>query len=102
MHYQQDSFIGTNKPYCSGDAPSKYLERIQKHAQVDDESFRNILQTHVLTPGYLYMDDFEGFFTDRKELILQRIERAMNKAIPRDTIRSEEGIFLDDETDEAG
>ncbi|MGB4631285.1 MAG: DUF262 domain-containing protein, partial [Tepidanaerobacteraceae bacterium] len=32
----------------SGDAPSKYLKRIQKHAGVDDEEFHEILKSHVL------------------------------------------------------
>jgi hypothetical protein len=31
----------------------------------------------------LYRDDFYGFFNDRKERLLQKIEKAMGKKIPR-------------------
>jgi hypothetical protein len=84
----------------SGDAPSKYLTKIKKHAGVSDEEFQNIMKSHVLNPEYLYEDDFTGFFNDRKEQILQRIERAMNKKIPREEIHGEEGIFIGEEADE--
>jgi hypothetical protein len=84
----------------SGDAPSKYLAKIKKHAGVSDEEFLNIMKSHVLNPEYLYEDDFTGFFNDRKEQILQRIERAMNKKIPREEIHGEKGIFIGEEADE--
>jgi hypothetical protein len=83
----------------SGDAPSKYLKRIQKHAGVDDEEFNEILKSHVLAPEYLYADDFEKFFSDRKEKLLQRIERVMNKPIPRDTVQQEEGIYIGEDNE---
>lgn len=54
----------------------------------------------VLNPEYLYKDDFTGFFNDRKEQILQRIERAMNKKIPREEVQGEEGVFIGEEQDE--
>ncbi len=79
----------------SGEAPSKYLKRLQKHAGVNDEEFRGILRSHVLAHEFLYTDDFKGFFTDRKEKILQRIERAMEKPIPRDVEHTEEGVYVD-------
>jgi hypothetical protein len=84
----------------SGDAPSKYLSRIQKHAGVDDTMFQGILRSHVLCPEFLFSDNFSEFFSDRKERILQRIEKAMNKSIPREEIVAEEGIFIDNEAQE--
>jgi hypothetical protein len=84
----------------SGDAPSKYLRRIQKHAGVSDEEFKDILKSHVLSPEFLYADDFEKFFNDRKERILQRIENAMNKPIPRDAIQLEEGVHISEDSEE--
>ncbi|HLW33794.1 MAG TPA: hypothetical protein VKX40_16150 [Aequorivita sp.] len=92
-------YARTNR-IVSGDAPSKYLAKIKKHAGVSDEEFLNILKSHALNPEYLYKDDFTGFFNDRKEQILQRIERAMNKKIPREEIHGEEGIFIGEEADE--
>lgn len=76
-----------------GEAPGKYLQRVQKKAGVDGEEFEGILKSHLLSPEYLYSDDFDGFFYDRKELILQKIEKAMNKKIPRGEIQMEEGVF---------
>jgi hypothetical protein len=84
----------------SGEAPSKYLTRIQRHAGVDDEEFQNILKSHVLTPKFMYADDFESFFNDRKEKILQRIEKAMNKPIPRDVMHAEDGIYIEEDIEE--
>ncbi len=90
---------GRTNRIISGDAPSKYLSRIQKHAGVDNEDFIKILKSHVLEPVYMQTDDFYGFFNKRKEQILQRIEKAMNKQIPRDLI-IEEGILIEEEIEE--
>ena len=49
---------------------------------------------------FLYSDDFRSFFNDRKERILQKIEEAMNKNIPRGEVEVEEGVFIDTESDE--
>ena len=83
-----------------GQAPSKYLGRLQKHAGVDDEEFNDTLKSHILTPEFIYADDFEGFFNDRKEKILQRIERAMNKSIPRDAVPAEDGTYIEEDDEE--
>jgi hypothetical protein len=91
---------GRTNRIVSGDAPSKYLGRIQRHAGVDDAVFQSILKSHVLSPDYLYSDDFSAFFSDRKEQILQRIEKAINKNIPRGDTVLEEGTFSDNEPQE--
>ena len=91
---------GRTNRIVSGDAPSRYLSRLQKNAGVSNEEFQQILKSHVLSPEYLYQDDFKKFFDDRKEKILQRIEKAINKPIPREEIQSEEGIYIDEETEE--
>jgi len=83
-----------------GDAPSKYLVRLQKYAGVSDTEFQEILKSHVLSPQFLYTNDFEGFFDDRKERILQIIEKAMNKPIPREAAQVEEGAYIEDEAEE--
>lgn len=90
---------GRTNRIISGDAPSKYLGRIQKHAGVGDEEFIYILKSHVLEPEFMQTDNFYGFFNNRKEQILQRIEKAMNKQIPRDLIQ-EEGILIEEEMEE--
>jgi len=86
---------GRTNRIVSGEAPSKYLERLKKHAGVSDVEFNDILLSHVVNPDFMYKDDFYGFFVSRKELILQRIENAMKKQIPREQVVEEEGEFVD-------
>jgi hypothetical protein len=89
----------TNK-IVSGDAPSKYLERLRENAGVGEAEFNTILMSHVLEPAHMYKDDFKQFLDDRKERILQKIEKAMNKKIPRDVTPDEEGVFVDETIEE--
>lgn len=76
-----------------GEAPANYLQRVKKKTGISGKESEEILKSHLLSPEYLYSDDFNGFFYDRKELILQKIEKAMNKKIPRGEIQMEEGVF---------
>ena len=86
---------GRTNRIVGGEAPSKYLIRLKKNAGTSDEEFDTILKSHVVNPGFMYKDDFNGFFTDRKERILQKIEVAMGKKIARDQEEQEEGVFVD-------
>jgi hypothetical protein len=45
----------------------------------------------------MYIDDFNGFFADRKERVLKKIEAAMGKNIARDQEVPEEGYFADED-----
>lgn len=90
---------GRTNRIVSGDAPSKYLERLKKHAGVSDDEFNSILKSHVVNPDAMYRDDFYGFFTERKEKILQKIEAAMGKNIAREQGLIEEGNFVEDIND---
>ncbi|MFA6101597.1 MAG: DUF262 domain-containing protein [Victivallaceae bacterium] len=91
---------GRTNRIVSGDAPSKYLARVKSNAGVTDEEFNSILKSHVLEPDYLYNDDFKGFFADRKEQILKKIEFATGKKISRDAAQIEEGVFKGDQIDD--
>ena len=91
---------GRTNRIVSGDAPGKYLERIRKHAGVPNEEFIAILKSHVVDPQFMYSDDFYGFFDDRKERILQKIETAMGKPIARNQQNQEEGLFVESQFDD--
>jgi len=91
---------GRTNRIVSSDAPSKYLDRLKKHAGVPDSDFHDILKSHVVNPDFMYQDDFYKFFNDRKEQILQRIEKVMGKTIPREQSIEEEGIFVDDSVED--
>ena len=86
---------GRTNRIVGGEAPSKYLIRLKKNAGTSDEEFDTILKSHVVNPEFMNKDDFNGFFTDRKERILQKIEVAMGKKIARDQEEQEEGVFVD-------
>ncbi len=90
---------GRTNRIVSGDAPSKYLERLKRNAGVSDDEFNAILTSHVVNPDSMYKDDFYGFFSDRKEKILQKIETAMGKVIAREQGFIEEGNFVEDIND---
>lgn len=87
---------GRTNRIVSGDAPSRYLERLKKHAGVSEDEFNAILKSHIVDPDTMYRDDFYGFFADRKERILQKIEAAMGKNIARDQELQEEGSYVDE------
>jgi hypothetical protein len=88
---------GRTNRIVSGDAPSKYLNRLMERAGVNYENFTDIVQSHILNIQFLESDDFYRFYHDRKERILQKIEQAMGKSIPRDIPTEEEGHYADDE-----
>lgn len=70
--------------------PSIYLARIQKKAEISEERMDEILRSHLIDPVALRGDDFDTFFQARKEALLDRIEKAMGKSIPRDVAESTE------------
>lgn len=66
-----------------GNAPSKYLDRIEKLDKVPSEQMDAILRSHDVDPAALRDDDFARFFTHRFERLLKQIEEAMGKAVNR-------------------
>ncbi|HOB26880.1 MAG TPA: DUF262 domain-containing protein [Bacteroidales bacterium] len=86
---------GRTNRIVSGYAPSKYLERLKNNARISDDDFYNILKSHLVDLESMNKDDFYSFFEYRKEQILQKIEKAMGKPIPRN--QKEEGEFNENE-----
>lgn len=85
----------------SGNAPSAYLDRMQRSAEIDAGRMDEIVRTHVVDPAHLRADDFDGFFRARAETLLMRIEQAMGRKIARDVAAPVEDDNGDeDETDE--
>lgn len=66
-----------------GDAPSKYLPRIQNEKQVGlaDAEMDALLESHALSPQLLRKDDLEGFLEDRRRRLVRLIEKAMGKPV---------------------
>jgi len=74
-----------------GNAPSIYLERLQKSYHIDEERMDAILRSHVIEPSYVRSNDAEGFFNTRAEELIKRVENEMGKEVLRDTIAIDQG-----------
>ena len=68
-----------------GDAPSRYLPRIQQEKQVglSDKEMDALLSSHALAPDLLRQDAFDLFIEDRRQRLGRLIESAMGKAVVR-------------------
>jgi hypothetical protein len=65
-------------------APSVYLDAIEAKHHLSRDELDAILRTHVIDPEIIRTDDFDTFYAARFEELLQRIETAMGKPIPRE------------------
>lgn len=66
-----------------GNAPSRYLDRIEANEQIDTEDLDAILRSHDIDPLALRRDDFPAFFTSRFERLIKQIEDATGKPVNR-------------------
>lgn len=69
-----------------GKAPSVYLQALERDANVDRTGMDEILRSHLIPVDKLRADDFAGFFKERAENLLRRIEAATGKSVPRDQV----------------
>ena len=73
ISYKANRMIG-------GNAPSQYLQKIQKHVQVgiNDQRMNDILETHLIDPATLRADDFNNFINVRRNELLKLVAKVMN------------------------
>ena len=75
---------GRTNRMLGGNAPSKYLEKIESGATsagpISPEIINHHLKTHLIVPGCLRSDDFQTFYDRRKKALIEMIEGAMGKA----------------------
>ena len=76
ISYKANRMIG-------GAAPSHYLQKLQHHKQVqlDASGMNTILESHLIPADTLRADDFQTFYTLRKQALLTLIEGAMGKNV---------------------
>ena len=67
----------TNR-FLGGQSPKDYLERLEGRG-MSQERLDVILRSHLIEPELLRANDFEGFFQNRTEQILQCLQTAMGK-----------------------
>ena len=88
-----------------GDAPSKYLAKLEKgsdkHAPIPVDTLERHLETHLISPGLLRADDFDAFVADRQKRLLKLIENATGISIYRGEIQEEEEDVPEDDGDMA-
>ncbi len=88
----------------SGDAPSTYLQRLEKGIGKDSSIARADLETyvtsHLIDPNLLRVDKFDDFMSDRQERLIKLIERAIGKSASREQVTEEEGEEGFDEVDD--
>lgn len=68
----------------SGDAPSRYLRRIEEKHGLSSWQLDEILRTHLIEPAHLRNDDFEEFFAARTEALAGLVSGAMGKPVVAD------------------
>ena len=72
-----------------GNAPSRYLAKLQEKYGIDSHDLDSILHSHDINPSALRSDDFPSFFNERFERMVELIERATGKAANRSRDRDE-------------
>ncbi|WP_419932301.1 GmrSD restriction endonuclease domain-containing protein [Candidatus Poriferisodalis sp.] len=68
-----------------GDAPSRYLTRLQERDGIDPAELNAIVRSHGVDPMALRHDNFAAFFNQRFENLVTQIEEAMGKPANRST-----------------
>lgn len=74
LSYKTNRIIG-------GNAPSIYLEKLQKSTRITEDRMNKILYSHLIDPATLKSNDFSLFFSKRKESLLSLISKAIGKKI---------------------
>jgi hypothetical protein len=86
-HLRRESIINktaisavTNRR-IGGQAPSKYLPKLQKEAETTAEELRERVEQHHIDYEALAEDNFDRFFEERRKSLLELIASAMGKAV---------------------
>jgi hypothetical protein len=72
-----------------GNAPSRYLARLEKYDRIEPADLDAILRSHDIDTVALRQDDFPAFFNSRFERLLKQIAEAMGKPVNRTAERTE-------------
>ena len=71
---------GSNRA-IGGRAPSDYLARIEAQHGLTPAQMDEILRSHLIEPGFLRADDFQGFIADRRARLADLAAGAMGTAL---------------------
>lgn len=69
----------------SGNAPSVYIKSLESVVRIPPSELDHIIATHQIDVAALRADDFDAFFSARRESLSQLIEVAMGKPVARES-----------------
>ena len=72
----------TNR-HIGGTAPSIYLDKLVERGHVEDADLEEAILSHDIDPDILKLDDFDNFYVDRFERLIEQIESVMGKPVNR-------------------
>jgi hypothetical protein len=64
-----------------GQAPSKYLERLESITKIGPQEMDSYLGQHLIDPVHLRADDFDAFYEARSALLIDLVAEAMGKPV---------------------
>jgi hypothetical protein len=67
-----------------GQAPSRYLAKLEEDANLNQSELSSILETHGIDPTLLYGDNFDECFAQRGRALVALIEDAMGKPVAQE------------------
>ncbi len=88
-----------------GDAPTKYLKRVESKAGLGSDAVDALVATHGIDTAAIRSDNFEAHFAHRKAFLLDLIEAAMGKKAQREEAPAdveELASEYDEEIDDTG
>ena len=82
-----------------GDAPSVYLQRIERQDGVSPAELDDILCSHLIEPEHLRKDDFGAFFDARIQALSEIVAEAMGKpvVVEAGTDEAEHDVEIEDD-----
>lgn len=79
-----------------GEGPSVYLKRIEDKHKLKSDQLDDILRTHLIEPVLLRNDDFEAFYSARKQSLANLISTATGKTVLSAQQASGDLLVIDD------
>ena len=93
------SAYSTNRS-IGGRSPSEYLQTVERQAGLSATELDRVIERHAIDPAHLRSADFDSFFDDRSERLLELIEEAMGKWRIREDATEGDPAQFEDEPDD--
>lgn len=88
--------------FLGGEAPSLYLDRIERNHGISRNDLDAILRTHLIEPTHLRNDDFESFMAARTRALSELVAGAMGKPVVQLEGADEAELEVEDDLEDLG